>query len=58
MEIVTSWYTLIQLAKELGRARLSGNVKLIQQAKKAHDKYAKLCLEADRMIIGNTSEVK
>ena len=51
MEIVTSWQTLMLYAKELGRARLSGDEARITEAKRKHDEYRDLCLRSDRVIL-------
>ena len=50
IQLVGSWHTLMNLAKELGKARLTGNQEKIKEAKKAHDSYRDFCLKADRMI--------
>lgn len=61
METITSWQTLMMLAKDLGDARKSGDEEKIQQARQAHDSYRDLCLRADCMslgvTIGNLAEV-
>lgn len=54
MRIITSFTTLIQLAAELGQARLSGDAERIERAQKAHDEYRDICLKADEMLL-NTS---
>lgn len=51
MKIVATWYTLIQLAKELGQARLTNDQLLIEEAQKKLEIYEKICLEADCVII-------
>ena len=55
MRIVTSFATLMQLAVELGQARLSGDAERIERAQKAHDDYRDICLKADEMLL-NTSQ--
>lgn len=51
MRIVTSFATLMQLAAELGQARLSGDAERIERAQKAHDEYRDICLKADEMLL-------
>lgn len=51
MKIITCWSTLIQLAKELGKAHQTGDEQRINEAKLKHDEYVQICLEADEMII-------
>lgn len=51
MKLITSWATLMTLAKELGQARLSGDEERIQEAQKAHDEYRDICLRADEMLL-------
>lgn len=57
MRLVTSFATLMQLAAELGRARLSGDAKRIEFAQKAHDNYRDICLKADEMLLTTSLEV-
>lgn len=60
LEIVTSWETLMIYARELGKARLSGDEQRIEEAQQKHDEYRDACLRSDRMIfpftIGNLSD--
>ncbi len=51
MRIVTSFATLMQLAAELGQARLSGDAERIERAQKAHDEYRDICLKADATLL-------
>lgn len=51
MRIVASFATLMHLAAELGRARLSGDEERIERAQKAHDDYRDICLRADEMML-------
>lgn len=55
MEIVTSWQTLMQYAKELGQAKLSGDKNRIEEAKKKHDDYAAICIKSNRMVLHCTN---
>ena len=54
LEVVTSFKTLMQLAHELGQARLSGDPDRISQAQSKHDAYRDVCLSADRMMLHTT----
>lgn len=56
MRLVTSFTTLMQLAAELGRARLSGDAERIELAQKAHDDYRDICLKADEMLLTTSLE--
>ena len=47
--LVTSWRTLMMYAKELGQAELSGDSGRIAEAKRRHDDYRDLCLQADQI---------
>jgi hypothetical protein len=49
MKTVTSWMTLMRLAKELGEARMRGVG--VEEAQKRHDEYRDLCLKADEMML-------
>ncbi len=51
MKIITSWSTLIGLAKELGKARMSGDKKRLAIAEKEHDYYVKIVRKSDEMIL-------
>lgn len=51
MELVTSFKTLMQLASELGKAKLSKDDERIEKAQKEHDDYKKLCLESDKIML-------
>ena len=51
VKIITSFYTLMQYAHELGQARLSGDRERIEEAQKKHDEYRDVCLKADKMIM-------
>lgn len=51
VKIVASWQTLIHLAHELGRARMSGDHSAIKGAKAKHDEYVEICRQADQMIL-------
>jgi hypothetical protein len=51
MEIVTSWYTLIQYAKELAEAEKSKDAEKIAIAKNKHDNYREMCLKSDRISL-------
>ena len=50
MRIVTSFYVLMRLAKDLGIAEQGGDSEKIEAAKKAHDDYRDLCLASDEMM--------
>lgn len=54
MEVVTSWSTLMQLAKAVGDARKSGDAAALERAQAEHDAYRDLCLKSDRMHLGMT----
>ncbi len=51
---VASFSKLMQLAKNLGDARKSGDQAEIAKAQAEHDAYAELCLMADKMNTGMT----
>ena len=51
MKTVTSWMTLMLYAKELGRARSSGDEESIKRAQQKHDEYRDLCLRSDYMLL-------
>jgi len=51
MKVVTSFATLMKLASELGKARLSGDEERIHVAKENHDAYKELCLKSDEMML-------
>ena len=54
LRTITNLSTLMLLAKELGRARQSGDKERIKEAKRAHDVYRDMCLAADEMTTGYT----
>jgi hypothetical protein len=54
MEVITSWETLMILSKKLGEAKTSGDKKRIKKAQEAHDNYASICLNSDKIILGCT----
>lgn len=54
VKVITDFRALMTLAKELGAARQSGDPEAIAVAQKAHDEYARLCLDADEMTLGST----
>lgn len=54
IKIVTSFSTLLRLARNLSNAEANGNKELIAKAKAAHDSYRDLCLKADGMQIHTT----
>lgn len=49
LKVVTSLETLFHYAHELGKARMSGDEKRIEEAKRRHDDYVEVCLKADEM---------
>ena len=55
LKTVTSFHTLMRLAKEVGRAKISGDEAWILKAQKAHDEYKELCLESDEMTLNMTN---
>lgn len=58
MKVVTSYETLMILAKEVGDARKSGDRQRIDNALTEYKSYLNVCLAADRMVIslgGRTS---
>jgi hypothetical protein len=50
MKTIANFGILMRLAKELGKAKKSGDKKRIKKAKEDHDAYAKICKEADELI--------
>lgn len=55
LEVVTSWSTLFQLARAEAKARESGNVEALEEARQKHDDYRKLCLNPDTKMILSVS---
>ena len=51
MKIITDFSVLMRLARELGKARLSGDLERIEKAQKDHDEYYEICIKSDEMII-------
>jgi len=54
MNISTDFRVLLKLAYELGQAEKVGEPDKIAAAKKRHDEYKDLCLQAERMELGCT----
>lgn len=54
MKVVANLQVLMQLAKELGNAKKSGDTAAISKAQVAHDEYKAVCLRADEMTTGLT----
>jgi len=54
LKVVTSVKTLMILANELGKARLSGDLKRIEEAKKKHDNYVEIIKQSDMMTTNLT----
>lgn len=54
IEIVTDFRVLMQLAKAVGVAKLSGDAAALSKAEAEHDAYKDLCLKADKMSLGAT----
>lgn len=48
---------LMGYAKELGKAKKSGNKERIKLAQTKHDEYMKIYLEADEVIIGRVGDL-
>jgi hypothetical protein len=55
IEIVTDFRVLMQKAKALGQAKLSGDEAAIRNAQADHDAYQALCLKSDKMTLGVTN---
>jgi len=51
IKTITSFKTLMLYAKELGKARASGDSERIEKAKKLHDEYRDMCLKSDMMLL-------
>jgi hypothetical protein len=51
MEIVTSFKTLMILAKAAADAERRGDPQEIEKAVREHDEYRDLCLQSDRMML-------
>ena len=51
VEIITNWDTLMQLAQEVGQAKLSGDKERLKKAQEAHDNYRDTCLKSDKMSL-------
>ena len=49
IKVIASFHVLMNLAGNLGRARLSGDIDKIKEAEKEHDEYRDVCLKADLM---------
>ena len=54
LKVVTSLKTLMILANELGKARLSGDPERIKEAEKKHDDYVEIIKKSDMMTTGLT----
>jgi len=54
LRVVTSLKTLMILANELGKARLSGDPERIEEAEKKHDDYVEIIKKSDMMTTGLT----
>ena len=52
IEIVTNFGTLLRLARAQYEAEQTGDIDLIERARRAHDAYKELCLNANKMDIG------
>lgn len=52
LKIVTSFSTLMSLAREEGQAKLHGTKEEYEQAKQKHEAYKELCLKSDKVILG------
>lgn len=52
IEIVTDFRVLMQLARAVGQAEMSGDQVAIAKARTEHDAYKDLCLRADKMSLG------
>ena len=51
MKVITSFAILMQLASNLGKAKLSGDIEAIKKAQKEHDDYHELCMKSDQIIL-------
>jgi len=51
-EIIANFSTLIKLANELSKAKLTGDEELIKIASKDHDQYKQICFDADQVNFG------
>lgn len=52
IRVVTSFGTLMRLAKAVAEAKRGGDRDKIAEAVKAHEDYKQMCLKADEMLIG------
>lgn len=57
MKTVAFFNTLMQLASELAFAERSGDEEKIRKARKAHDDYKAVCLNADEVVIGHWGDL-
>ena len=54
MKIIANFGILIKLASALGKAEQSGDIEAIEKARKEHEAYKKIVLEADELSTGHT----
>ena len=54
MKIIANFGILIKLASALGKAEQSGDIEAIEKARKEHEAYKKIVLEADELTTGHT----
>jgi hypothetical protein len=51
LKTVCFWETLISLAREKGKAKLSGDADRLKKATEALEKYEELCMKADELVL-------
>jgi hypothetical protein len=51
VEIITFFSTLMKLAKDVNKAKKTGDKEQIRLAEEKHENYRSLCLKSDKMVI-------
>lgn len=58
MKTVAFMETLFSLARSEAKARLDGSNEEYLEAKRQHDAYRQICLDADEVIVGRVSDLQ